>query len=304
MTEPVDPGERSAQPYPPPAAPASTPPYQPAAEPPGTLGYTSAPGAQPYPAQPAEAQPYPGQPYPPQPYPGQPYPGQPYAGQPYAGQPYAGQPYPGQPYPGQPYAGQPYPGMPLAPEPKRRMSVKIIVALATILVAAAAGVIAVVVSNSGSKKDSGSNGPLTLPATLGAYQQLPGSTADRFRSTIGQTFGTSGELGKFFSTATIGTYGDAGQPPPKLILIAAHPSDFPELRASSIGGGNLGIHSYPAGSHGGAVDCFEQSIATVSESICFWSDKQTIGYLVSVNASEDTTAIAGLVNTARDTIEH
>ena len=291
MTEPVDPSEGAAQPPTPPPYGAPNPLYPPPAEAPGTLGYT--------PVEPSTPQ-Y--QPYQPQ----QPYPGQAYPGQPYAGQPYAGQPYPGQPYPGQPYPGQPYPEQLAAPEPKRKASVKIIVAVVTILVAAAVAVVAVVASSSDSKKSSTSKSQLTLPSSLGSYQELPGGTADQFRSTIGQTFGTSGQLGKFFSTAAIGTYGDGGQPPPKLILIAARPADFPGLRASSIGaaGGTLGIQPYPAGPHGGAVDCFDQSLGSVSESICFWSDKQTIGYLVSINATEDTPAIAALVNTARDTLEH
>ena len=266
------------QPYQPPYQPPYQQPYQPPqTEAPGTLGYT------------------PSQPYPAQQYPGQQYPAQQYPGQQYPGQPYPGQPYPPQAYPGGP------PVIFETPPPRRRRW--LIPAAVAVVVAVAAVVVSVVATSGGSSstKDSA----LNLPAALGSYLELPGGTADQFRSTIGQAYGAGGQLGKFFANASMATYSDTNSPPPQLILIAAPAGSFPGLDASSIAnsGGSLGAKSYPAGKRGGTVECFTLSFGAVGEDICFWSDKKTLGYLVSVNSNESATQIAEFVNEARDVME-
>jgi hypothetical protein len=181
----------------------------------------------------------------------------------------------------------------------------VIIAAVVVAVLAAGGIVAVLIAGGSNKNSSSSTDAsgLSLPTTVGSYDELSGGTADQFRTTMGQAFGTSGQLGNFFAKADIGLYGTNGQPPPKYILVAAPADQYPALRASSLNGSG-GIRSYPAGSHGGAVDCFPQSVGTVQESVCFWSDSQTVGYLVSINATETTAQVAALVNTARDTIDH
>jgi len=313
MTEPVDPSNESSRPeapqpyqapepyqpptvYQAPQVPQAPMPYQPPdlyqpptpQPPPGQLGYT--------PAEPPPVQAY-GQP---QPYPGQPYPSQPYQSQPYQGQPYAGQPYAGGGYPGQPYA--PYAGYPPVPEPPRRRR-KVIIAVA--VVAAVGITIGVVATRKSGSHSTASISNLNLPAALGDYTLLPGATADSFRSTVGQTFGAGGELGKFFATATIGTYGEDSTP--QLILIAAPSSKFPGLDASSLNGSGLsssGIKTFSGGSNGGSVACFPLSLGSVSETVCFWSDSTTVGYLVAINTGESAAQLAAAVNSARDSLDH
>ena len=295
MTEPMDPnaldgqpqqpGEGASSPYPPPDPQYGQPQY-----------------GQPQYGQPQYGQPQYGQPQYGQPEYGQPQYGQPQYGQPEYGQPQYGQPF-GQPQYGQPLYGQPqYPETPPAAR-KRRRVVPIVASLVVLL--AVAGIVAVVVAggSTSSSPSSSTSGALSLPSTVGSYDELSGGTADQFRSTLGQSFGTGGQIGTFYAKATLGLYGDSGQPPPKYILMTAPASQFPSLRASSIGAGGV-VQAFPGGSHGGGVDCFPESVASFQEFVCFWSDPQTVGFLVSINAAGSTSEVAALVNTARDTIDH
>jgi hypothetical protein len=182
----------------------------------------------------------------------------------------------------------------------------LVVAIVVIVLAAAGGIAAVMVGNSSSNSPSASRGPLQLPATLGSFQQLPGGTADAFRSRVRDAYGTGGTIGRFFATAAIGTYGPDPSSDPQLVLLAADSSKFPGLDASSLGAssGSLGAQTFPGGTHGGAIECTDLTFGTAQEVACFWSDPQTVGYLFAVNTTLDQSDIAGYVGTARDSLDH
>jgi hypothetical protein len=287
------PGTEQPKPgYTPPPAQAPSPyqlGYQPGYEPSHQPTYPPAghqqPGYQPQGQQPGYSQP------------GYQQPSYPQAGYPQAGYPPGGYPPAGY----QPYAS------PLAPVEQKKSRRTIIVAVVAVLVAAgvAAGVIA---SLGSSGTHSNSKTPLVLPAAIGSYTQITDASADRVRTAIQSQYGTGGTIADFFNKATLGVYG-SGDATPQLILVAGRASQFPDLTPSSLagtasGGSALAFSSYSAGSLGGALRCTNVSLGALSENLCIWSDKKTIGFLDSIQTNLTTKQVATLVNDARSSLEH
>ncbi|MCW2495399.1 hypothetical protein [Jatrophihabitans sp.] len=331
MDEPIDPNSGSGnQPEPPPYTP---PPYaapQPQHESPqyGTPSPYTAPQPQ-YgaPQQPQHESPQYGTPSPysaPQPQYGAPQqpeygppqynPAQPQynAAQPQYdqyGQPLNGQ-Y-GQPQYGQ-YGQPPYgtPGYPLEglPEqPRSRSRLKIVIAAVAVVVVVGVVLGLTLGSSSGSKTPS-ATGALVMPSTLGSYTRTTDASVDQIRESIQGAYGSSGTLGKFFSQSTIGVYSNGTAPTNRIVILAARASAFPQLNASSLsssGASGVGpFTTYPAGSNGGSVGCTKFDLGQISEQICVWADKQTVGYMVSVNTGLKAAKVAALVNDARNSLDH
>ena len=75
------------------------------------------------------------------------------------------------------------------------------------------------------------------------------------------------------------------------------------MRATNLTGLN-GVESFPAGAHGGAVQCTTLSVASTGEDVCFWTDSHTVGYLFAIDTQLKPVDLAAIVNTARNTLDH
>lgn len=235
----------------------------------------------------------------------QPYPSMQPVQQPYPNQPY-GQPYPppyGQQYPQPGYANYP----PLNfPPPKRSNPALLAAILVVAAVAVGAIVWGVVAATGGSKNSPYNTTPLTMPAALGGYARLDDATSDRIRTAINAEYGTSGQLGTLFAKATIGVYGTDQEP--RYVVLAARSGTVPGLDPSSLNAGALSgiatFTNYPSGPLGGALYCTQITLGAETVSECLWADSHTIGFVVSPPPGSAPSDLAGLTNTARDTLDH
>jgi hypothetical protein len=174
----------------------------------------------------------------------------------------------------------------------------------------------VIASVGGSGAPSADNAPLVLPSAIGSYPQITDASAARIRAAIQTQYGSTGTIADFFDKAAVGVYGSPGASTaeiPRLVLVTARESQFPDFSPSSLAGGGLGtglgtsnlpFTSYPAGSLGGALRCAGIAFAGLSENICIWSDQKTVGFLVSIQTTLTTDQVASLVNRARTSLEH
>ncbi len=278
--------------------------------------------------------PYPEQPYPGQPASGQPYPGQAPAGQPYPGQSYPGQSYPGQPYPGQPYSGQPNPDVPSSvppqpgypppaygappaypvPEPPKRKSKALpiaLVAIAVVLVLCVGGGTAAFLLVRNTTEDVAdaieSAAPVPTVTTEAAPTTEPTPTEEartitvvepkklggRAKLTDEQFAGIAEQLESELSEAPGATnsvgalYGTVGKRDIVVIAGVAAPVRNPtqELNGTFFGAGVggldvTGITEVDPGPLGGEAKCGKADASGVNMALCAWADEGSVGWII------------------------
>jgi len=222
---------------------------------------------------------------------------------PYSPPGYAPQPYSPPGYAPLGYAPYGYPAVPPAPlaPPRRRWP------WVTLLVAAVAivGVVVWLVL----KPSTSSPQKVALPESFAGYTKLSGQVAQATINAAKAAAGANPSAKYVFDRASLGVYSkDSGEAPGLVAIV---------LPASAIQGRStdpmdlfqgfqqlgITIKDFPAGAHGGSLECGSTSIFNQQITLCAWVDSSTAGLIEAIRPVISLSATASASNELRAAID-
>ncbi|MDN3358206.1 hypothetical protein [Actinomadura sp. DC4] len=150
-------------------------------------------------------------------------------------------------------------------------------------------------STSPSTVDAGLPHSIVVPKTVGDYQQLTGSVADRLASTMRKSMGDSqGAYAEAYAKAKIAIYAKNGDSARPLIFVGMSGNDSPaianelksrtpseEVDSTFLGMGLGDAKDYPPGPLGGVLRCGTGPLGGGTAVACAWADSSTVGAVLT-----------------------
>jgi hypothetical protein len=152
---------------------------------------------------------------------------------------------------------------------------------------------------------------LTAPASFANYRRLDGAASTQVAQSLRAAGAAVPQAKAFYDAAAIAAYATNVSDQPALILIVVKASAVTGLGMTDpqstvddlLVASTSDNHRYPPGPHGGAMNCGTAQFGAASETVCAWSDAQTVGLLVSARPALPEAQAAQVTLAARDAVD-
>jgi hypothetical protein len=150
---------------------------------------------------------------------------------------------------------------------------------------------------------------LSLPDHFATYTRVHGGQEDQLERVMRSLASANPTAKQIIDKAAIGGYANSTGDTPGLITLVMRtstitgaggaPSDF----FAGLNAMLPSVQPYPAGVHGGSLNCGQLAAGAGSAEVCAWSDARTVGIVLAVRPQLSADEAAMVTNSLRDEID-